>query len=105
VPSAEHQQEVFLGHSISRPQTISPQTAPAISIEVRRLIEEAFTLARHILQALREALETIARALLQEDTLSEEEIRALLPGLSGDGPDPVEQPARLADPRDDAHVA
>jgi cell division protease FtsH len=104
VAYAEDQEEVFLGHSIARPQTISPQTAQAISTEVRRLIDEALTLARHILQAQREALEAIARALLQKETLSEEEIRALVPGLSGGGQE-VEQPARVADPREDAHVA
>jgi cell division protease FtsH len=97
VAYAEDQEEVFLGHSIARPQTVSPQTAQAIAAEVRRLIEEGLELARCILTAQREPLEAVARTLLQRETLSGEEIRALASAVAASAGAPAgQEPARVA---------
>ncbi|MGD9922552.1 MAG: ATP-dependent zinc metalloprotease FtsH, partial [Pseudorhodoplanes sp.] len=40
VAYGENQEEVFLGHSVSRQQNISEETAKKIDVEVRRLVEE-----------------------------------------------------------------
>jgi cell division protease FtsH len=45
----DNQEEVFLGHSIARSQTISGATAKMIDEEIRRLIEEAEDKAREVL--------------------------------------------------------
>jgi cell division protease FtsH len=76
----DNQEEVFLGHSVTRSQTISGATAKLIDEEVRRIIEEAETKARTILTEHIDQLHAIAKALLEYETLSGEEVRDLLAG-------------------------
>jgi cell division protease FtsH len=75
-----NEEEVFLGHSVTQRQNMSDQTAQLIDSEVRRLIEEAETAARKILTERRDDLETLAKALLEYESLSGEEVQALLRG-------------------------
>ncbi len=82
VAYAENQDEVFLGHSVARQQNVSEQTAQVIAVEVRKLIDAAIAQARRILTTHRTELETLAQALLRYETLSGEEIRALLTGAA-----------------------
>jgi len=49
-----------------------------IDEEIRRLIKNAETTAHKILTESRDALDHIARALLERETLSGDEVRALL---------------------------
>jgi cell division protease FtsH len=76
----ENQQEVFLGHSVTQSKNISEATAQKIDNEVRRLIDEAYTEARRILTEKNEAFITIAEGLLEYETLSGDEIKALIRG-------------------------
>ena len=75
-----NEQEVFLGHAVTQTQNVSEATAQIIDQEVRRLIEEAEGRARTILTERLEDLHTIARALLEYETLSKDEIGTVLRG-------------------------
>ncbi len=74
----ENQEEVFLGYSMGRQQNISEATAETIDSEVRRLVQEGFDTAKRILTAKRPQLDLLANALLEYETLSGEEIIALV---------------------------
>ncbi|WP_026606503.1 ATP-dependent zinc metalloprotease FtsH [Methylocapsa acidiphila] len=76
----DNQQEVFLGYSMGRQTTISEATAQKIDSEVRRLVELGFAEARRIITEKRNDLETLAKGLLEFETLSGEEILGLLQG-------------------------
>jgi cell division protease FtsH len=76
----ENQEEVFLGHSVSRTQNISEETARTIDKEVHRIIDTAYQNARRILTEKHDDLETLAKGLLEYETLTGEEIKALLAG-------------------------
>jgi cell division protease FtsH len=76
----DNQEEVFLGHSVTRSQTISGATAKLIDEEIRRIIEEAELKARTILTEHLNDLHTVAKALLEYETLSGDEVKALLRG-------------------------
>ena len=78
---AENQEEVFLGHSVSRTQNVSEATAQKIDSEIRRIIDTCYQRAHDILTERRNDLEIIARGLLEYETLSGEEIIALLKGI------------------------
>ena len=78
---AENQEEVFLGHSVSRTQNISEATAQTIDAEIHRIIDEAYTRARDILTSRQSDLNVLARGLLEYDTLTGDEIIALLKGI------------------------
>ncbi|MBU8876485.1 ATP-dependent zinc metalloprotease FtsH [Reyranella sp. MMS21-HV4-11] len=75
-----NEQEVFLGHAVTQTQNVSEATAQLIDQEVRRLIEEAEGRARTILTERLEDLHTISRALLEYETLSNDEIGTVLRG-------------------------
>ena len=76
----ENQEEVFLGMSMQRHQNISEATAQKIDAEVRRLVAEGYEDARRILTEKHDALEAVARALLEYETLSGDEIKELMAG-------------------------
>jgi cell division protease FtsH len=78
---AENQEEVFLGHSVSRTQNISESTAQTIDAEIHRIIDEAYTRARDILTTRSGDLNVLARGLLEYETLTGDEIIALLKGI------------------------
>jgi cell division protease FtsH len=75
-----NQDEVFLGYSIGRQQTISEATAQKIDAEVRRLVEAGLGEATKIITEKRQDLETLAKGLLEYETLTGDEIVGLLKG-------------------------
>ena len=78
---AENQEEVFLGHSVSRTQNISEATAKKIDDEIHRIIDETYNRARDILTSRQSDLNVLARGLLEYETLTGDEIIALLKGI------------------------
>ncbi|WP_028033589.1 ATP-dependent zinc metalloprotease FtsH [Chelativorans sp. J32] len=80
VAYGENQEEVFLGHSVTRQQNMSEETQQKIDDEVRRLIDEAYDKAREILTTKRDAWIAVAEGLLEYETLSGEEIQAIIRG-------------------------
>jgi cell division protease FtsH len=75
-----NEQEVFLGHAVTQTQNVSEATAQIIDQEVRRLIEEAEGKAKQILTDRLDELHLIAKALLEYETLSNDEISTILRG-------------------------
>ncbi|WP_449394313.1 ATP-dependent zinc metalloprotease FtsH [Devosia riboflavina] len=73
-------QEVFLGHSVTQSQHMSDDTAKLIDQEVRKLIEDGEASARNILTTYNDQWEAIAQALLEFETLTGDELRALMDG-------------------------
>ena len=69
--------EVFLGRDYSRNTDLSDDVAAAIDDEVRRLITQAHDEAREILTTHRDALDGIAAALLDKETLDAAEVAAV----------------------------
>ncbi len=81
VAYGENQEEVFLGHSVARTQNVSEDTARQIDAEVKRLVQAGSDEARRILTERIDDLHTVAKALLEYETLSGEEIIKLLQGI------------------------
>jgi cell division protease FtsH len=80
VAYGDNQEEVFLGHSVSRTQNISEETAQIIDAEVRRLIDEAYAEATRILTKKKKDWIALAEGLLEYETLSGDEIKELIAG-------------------------
>ncbi|HEX7776704.1 MAG TPA: ATP-dependent zinc metalloprotease FtsH, partial [Parvibaculum sp.] len=76
----ENEEEVFLGHSVSRQQNMSEETQRAIDGEVRRIVEEGYATAKQVITDHLDELHTIAKGLLEYETLSGDEIKGLLKG-------------------------
>jgi len=75
---AEDQEEVFLGHSVSRQKNMSDKTAEAIDQEVKKLVEEAYQAAQALLTAHIDELHMLASNLIELETLSGEDIFNLI---------------------------
>ena len=81
VAYAEDQGEVFLGQQIARSGAVSPDTAKKIEDLIRGLIHDADQTARKILgETHREDWEKLSEGLLEYETLTGDEIKALLKG-------------------------
>ena len=74
------QEEVFLGHSVTQTKHMSDDTARTVDEEVRLIVDTAHTRAREVLSTNIEQLHTLAKALLEYETLSGDEIKALMRG-------------------------
>ncbi len=72
------QEQVFLGHEISREREFSEATAEKIDDEVRNLITEIEADVNRRLEAHRDQLERLGNTLLEEETLGAGEIDSLL---------------------------
>ena len=72
--------EVFLGRDITQRRHVSEQTSQLVDREIKRILDEAYELARQILTENRELLERIAQALLERETLDREEVELLAAG-------------------------
>jgi cell division protease FtsH len=77
---AEPDEEVFLGYSVNRTRQMSNETAQAIDKEIRKVVEDGYERAKHLLDEHRDELEKLAQALLEFETLSGDEIKKVLAG-------------------------
>ncbi len=90
----EPDQEVFLGHSVTRNKNISDDTARKVDEEIRRIVDAGDAAARKILTEENDKLEIIAQGLLEFETLSGAEIKALLAGETIVRKDPAQSGSR-----------
>ena len=81
VAYGDNQDEVFLGHSVARTQNVSPETMITIDAEVRRLVKTGEDEARRILTEELDNLHAVAKALLEFETLSGDEIIGVMKGV------------------------
>jgi cell division protease FtsH len=74
------EQEVFLGREVGlkERQSYSEQTAALIDEEVQQLISERYTYVQQLLSQHREELEQIAHALLEQESLDEQQLQRLV---------------------------
>ena len=81
VAYGDNQEEVFLGHSVSRTQNVSETTANIIDSEVKRLVQGGYDEAKRILTEKIDDLHSVAKALLEYETLSGDEIVGAMKGI------------------------
>ena len=74
----EAQHEVFLGRDYANHQDYSAETAKRIDDEVERIMREGHDRAREVLDGRRPQMGTMARVLLERETVEGEAVTALL---------------------------
>ncbi len=75
-----NEQEVFLGHSVTQTKHISDETAKLIDEEIRSLIHAGEAKAKQILTDNIDKLHAVAKALLDFETISGEEVATIMRG-------------------------
>jgi len=91
----DNQEEVFLGHSVARSQSVSEETAKLIDSEVRGLIEEAEGVARKVLTDNLDELHRLATTLLEYETLTGDEAKRAIKGEDIGRDNPSAKPTSL----------
>ena len=104
-------ENVFLGRDITRERNYSEETAGIIDEEVKRLIDEAHDYAMKSLKDNEGVLERVSEALIERETLGEEEFLMLIEGKElppmeeSDPPtDPPEESNSVADKDEDGDI-
>ncbi|MDJ0920202.1 MAG: ATP-dependent zinc metalloprotease FtsH [Henriciella sp.] len=94
VDYADDQGQVFLGQQLMQSSSVSEETAKKIEEEVRKLIQRGMDDAREIMTTHRDKWSALAEALLEFETLTGDEINALInEGKTPERPDePDETP-------------
>ena len=80
VAVGDREAEIFLGREIVQRHEISERTAELVDVEMKRILGEAFERAKLILLNHREALDRLAAALLERETLDREEVDLVVAG-------------------------
>jgi len=86
----ENEGEIFLGRSITTHKNVSEATMQKVDQEIRRVIDEQYTLARRLLEESRDKVEAMARALLEYETIDAEQINDIMAGLPPRPPKPAQ---------------
>ncbi|MGF1484682.1 MAG: ATP-dependent zinc metalloprotease FtsH [Opitutales bacterium] len=78
VALGENQDHIFLGKEITRNQNYSEATARLIDEQIQTLINEQYTRAESMIKEHSEALEAIAQALLEHETIEGKHVHEIL---------------------------
>jgi cell division protease FtsH len=95
----ENEGEVFLGRSITTHKNVSESTLQQVDAEIRRIVDQQYTLARKLIEENREKVEVMAKALLEWETIDAEQINDIMEGRPPRPPKPAAPPAQHP-PRD-----
>jgi cell division protease FtsH len=91
---AENEGEVFLGRSIATHKNVSEATMQKVDIEIRRIIDEQYALAKKLLQENRDKVEAMTQALLEWETIDAEQIGDIMAGRTPRPPKTLSQPPK-----------
>ena len=102
----ENEGEVFLGRSVTTHKNMSEATMQQVDAEIRRIINEQYTIARQLLEDNRPIVEAMAAALLELETIDADQIDDIMAGKPPRAPRPVTAivPINLNPPSDGATV-
>ncbi|MCX6181484.1 MAG: ATP-dependent zinc metalloprotease FtsH [Bacteroidetes bacterium] len=82
----------------------SEQTAETIDFEVRKIIEEAYTVAKNILSEHKESLGKLARLLLEKEVIFKEDLEAIFGTRPGEEVVVVEEKATVVEEKKEPEV-
>jgi cell division protease FtsH len=90
------EEAIFLGREIAQHRDYSEDTAIKIDVEVRSIVNAGYSKARKILETNSEALERVAKGLLEREVLDASELKLLMEGKPL--PDKIPPPSAPAVP-------
>ena len=77
---AENEGEVFLGRSVTKTTHMSESTMQKVDTEIRRIIDEQYSVARKIIEDNTDKMHAMAHALLEWETIDAEQIEDIAQG-------------------------
>jgi cell division protease FtsH len=86
----ENEGEVFLGRSITTHKNVSEATLQKVDQEIRKIIDQQFSLAKKLILDNRDKVEAMAKALLEWETIDADQIGDIMAGKPPRPPKPVQ---------------
>jgi len=77
---AENEGEVFLGRSVTKTTNMSESTMQKVDAEVRRIIDEQYSLARRLIEDNADKMHAMAKALLEWETIDSDQLDDIMAG-------------------------
>jgi cell division protease FtsH len=94
----ENEGEVFLGRSVTVHKNVSEATMQKVDVEIRRIVDQQYRLARRLIEDNRDKVEAMAKALLEWETLDADQINDIMEGRPPRPPKPASVPAQPREP-------
>ena len=85
----ENDGEVFLGRSVTTHKNVSEATMQKVDEEIRRIIDQQYSLARKLIEANKDKVEIMTKALLEWETLDADQINDIMAGNQPREPKPA----------------
>ncbi len=70
---------VFLGREISEQRDYSDAIAEKIDAEVRKIVDDAYSMAQNLVKKYRKELDAVAGKLLEAESITRDEFEAIFP--------------------------
>ena len=96
----ENEGEIFLGRSVTTHKNMSEATMQNVDIEIRRIIDQQYALARKLIEENRDKIEAMAKALLEWETIDSDQIGDIMEGRTPRPPKPTQTTPPIP-PKDD----
>ncbi|WP_421955523.1 ATP-dependent zinc metalloprotease FtsH [Polaromonas sp.] len=77
---AENEGEVFLGRSVTKTNNMSESTLQKVDSEVRRIIDQQYSVARTLIEDNKDKMHAMAKALLEWETIDGEQLDDIIAG-------------------------
>ena len=101
----ENEGEVFLGRSVTTHKNVSEATMQKVDEEIRRIIDQQYALARGLIEANRDKVEAMAKALLEFETLDADQLDDIMAGKPPRPPKVIQSSKDAQPPQDAAPTA
>jgi cell division protease FtsH len=86
----ENEGEIFLGRSVTTHKNMSEATMQNVDIEIRRIIDQQYALARKLIEENSDKIEAMAKALLEWETIDSDQIGDIMEGRTPRPPKPTQ---------------
>lgn len=97
---SEDETEMFSGRPVSSTRNISEATLQKVDAEIRRIIDQQYNLARHLIETNRDKIEAMTAALLEWETIDADQINDIMAGEPPRPPKPSQASVAPVPPKD-----
>ena len=97
---SEDETEAFSGRPFNSTRNISEATLQKVDAEIRRIIDQQYNLARHLIETNRDKIEAMTAALLEWETIDADQINDIMAGNPPRPPKPSQATVAPVPPKD-----
>ena len=102
---AENDTDPFLGRQMTRSGQMSEATMQKVDAEIRAIIDQQYKVARDLIEANKDKMHAMAKALMEWETIDADQIADIMEGRPPRPPKVPDKPYDSQPPADDGNVA